>query len=119
MNPDEYWVSIERWVEDVKKGLEADNYDNVFSIKYEDLVSNTEDTIKSVCKFIGVNFDSCMLEHQKHTNVKKNLAWNESAKAIHANSLRKWEKQEHAERLCQIMGNEEVLNLSRTLEYFS
>jgi Sulfotransferase domain len=117
LDPEQYWVPIERWVGDVKRGLEAQHYDNVYSIKYEDLVADTAETIRSVCDFIGEDFDPRMLEYQKHTTVQQHLAWKGGAQPIHASSVRKWEAPEHAARIEELMNNGEVVELSRRLGY--
>lgn len=117
LRPDQYWVPIERWIGDVERGLEAQRYENVCSIKYEDLIADTETTVRRVCEFIGETFDPRLLEYQKHTNVQRNLAWSDNAQAIHMSSLGKWEKPEHAKRIEEFMNNQEAVMLSRQLGY--
>ncbi|HEV8554001.1 MAG TPA: sulfotransferase [Casimicrobiaceae bacterium] len=117
LNPDEYWVPLARWIVDVRKGLEAQGRANVCSIKYEELIADPEATIARVCAFLGETFDPNMLEYQKHTNVKRHLAWQDNARAIHADSLRKWERPEHAARIREFMDNAEAVDLSRRLGY--
>lgn len=117
LNPDQYWVPIERWIGDVTMGLEAQRYGNVCSIKYEDLIADTEATVRKVCDFVGETVDARLLEYQKHTNVQRNLAWSDNAQAIHAGSVGKLEKPEHAVRIEEFMNNPEAVMLSRRLGY--
>jgi hypothetical protein len=119
LDPSQYWVPIERWVEDVKSGLDAQRYPNVLSIKYEDLVAETEAVIKKACAFISEDFDPRMMEYHKYTNVQTNLAWSGQARPIHAESLRKWENPEHANRINELMDNCEAVMLSRQLGYLT
>ena len=119
-DPDQYWVPIRRWVMDVKRGMEADRKGQVLSIKYEDLVEHPERTIRKVCEYIGEPFHPAMLEHQKSTNsISKmaQMAWNQGAEAINTNSLRKWEKPEHKERLADFYKHEGAVRLLRELGY--
>jgi hypothetical protein len=120
LDPTQYWVPIERWVEDVKSGLDAQqHYPNVLSIRYEDLVAETETVIRKACAFIQEDFDPRMMEYHKHTNVQTNLAWSGKARPIHAESLRKWENPEHASRINELMANSEAVMLSRQLGYLT
>jgi hypothetical protein len=119
LRPDEYWVTAERWIGDIKRGLQAQRYTNVYTISYENLVADTEATMRGVCDFLEETFDPRLLEYHKHTNVKSNLAWDTGAKAVHAASLRKWERPEHASRIAELMANDEVVMLSRRLGYIS
>jgi hypothetical protein len=97
--------------------LEAQRYENVLSIRYEDLVADSAETIRQVCDFVGEDFDPRMLEYQKHTTVRQHLAWQGGAQAIHASSVRKWERPEHAARIEEFMNDREAVELSRRLGY--
>ena len=41
------------------------NLDHYLEIRYEDLILNTIDTLKNVCKFIDLSWDSSILEYYK------------------------------------------------------
>lgn len=117
LNPDQYWVSLDRWINDVKSGLEAQCYNNVYSVKYEDLVASTESTVTEICNFIGEAFDSKITEFQKHTTVQNHLAWQTKAKAVYTDSIKKWERPEHNEKLKEFMSSDEAKELSQKLGY--
>lgn len=119
-DPDQYWVPIRRWVQDAKRGLEAERKGQVLSIKYEDLVENPERTIRKVCEYLGEPFHPAMLEHQKSINsISKmaQMAWIKGPEAINTNSLRKWEKPEHQERLAEFYKNKGAVRLLHELGY--
>lgn len=67
--------SIQRWVESIKVGREfgaslpADQY---CEVRYEELVSDPEKTLKSICNFLGEPFAAQMLE----SHVPENNSWN-------------------------------------------
>ena len=87
-NPADVFLSILRtWVKDDPEKLfyykrdltvaigkinafEAENQENVVSLRYEDLVDNPEEQVSSLCSFIGVNYQPGML------NYDKNVSWN-------------------------------------------
>jgi len=55
--PGEYWVSLNRWVKDVNRGLEYEDHPRVFTVRYEDLVQNFEPTIQKLCAFMEMEYD--------------------------------------------------------------
>lgn len=54
--PSKYYVSSERWINDVSAGLNYKDDDRLLMIKYENLVRNYSEIIKKKCEFIGVDF---------------------------------------------------------------
>lgn len=121
-DPDQYWVPIRRWVQDTKRGIEAERRGLVLSIRYEDLVAQPEATIRKVCDYIGEPFHPAMLEHQNAANsISKmgKMAWMKGAQAINTDSLRKWEKPEHRERLEEFYRHKGAVRLLQELGYES
>ncbi|MHC4914794.1 MAG: sulfotransferase [Planctomycetota bacterium] len=55
-------------------------------VKFEDVLRNTEDTVRKLCSFLRVDYDPCMLRFHERDNVKKNAAggsaWRDLAKPI-------------------------------------
>jgi hypothetical protein len=117
LDPDKYWAPIERWIFDTKCGLEADRLDNVFSLKYENLVTDTEQSLREITDFLELPFQKQMLEYHNNTNVKRNLAWEGRAKQVSSNSLQKWKRPEHREIVENFMANEEALSILKRLDY--
>ena len=115
--PGEYWVSLNRWVKDVNKGLEYQDHPRVFTIRYEDLVQDFEPTIKSLCTFLQIEPGPEILNWHAHTTVRKNRAWKGKVVRLHSNSVQKWKLPEHESRLAQIMGDERILKLMERLGY--
>jgi len=114
---DDYWVSPERWVNDVKAGLKFKDHPQVLTIKYEDLILNYHDLIVEICDFIDEDCPEEVYNWFEHTNVKKSKAWSHSAQKIHSKSIKKWEKEENKERVEEIMANDEVVDLLEQLNY--
>jgi len=67
----------------------------VFAIRYEDLVTNTPQTLSSLCAFLGVPFDEAMLEHNKVFSRlgDSHLAHHENvSRSVSTSSIDKWKK---------------------------
>ena len=115
--PGEYWVSLNRWVKDVNKGLEYLDHPRVFTIRYEDIVQNFEPTIKSLCSFLQIESGPEILNWHTHTTVRKNRAWKGKVVKLHTNSVKKWQLPQHESRLALILGDERILELMDRLDY--
>lgn len=60
------YVGIFRWLATTKAGLRVQNKRRrVMTVKYEDLVMQTERTLEMVCAFIGEDYDPAMLDYWK------------------------------------------------------
>ena len=116
-NPDEYWVSPERWINDVKAGLKYRDHPQVLTIKYENLIIDYKGTVEKICDFIDEECTEELYSYLDHTNVKDNNAWHDGAKKLHSKSIEKWEKEENKERVEEVMENEEVVELLKELNY--
>ena len=90
---------------------------NAITIKYEDLIASTEDTLKRVCGFLDERFVETMTAYHRTTNVTTALAWEGPARPIHSSSLKKWEKEEHRDRIREFMRDTEAVALLERLGY--
>lgn len=115
--PGEYWVSLNRWVKDVSKGLDLQDHPRLFTIRYEDLVQDFEPTIQALCNSLGMKCGTEILNWHTHTTVRKNRSWEGKVVKLHSNSLKKWELPEHGERLNQIKGDKRIQALMERLGY--
>lgn len=115
--PKEYWVPIERWVTDVSVGLLFENNPQVSTVKYEDIVGNTQLTIENLCHFLGIEYDHRIKEWLQYARVKTNRAWFDELGEIQSDSLHKWKEAEHSQRIQEILNHKEVLLLMKRLDY--
>jgi tetratricopeptide (TPR) repeat protein len=85
----------------------ANFYDRVFSawehliallplsyheIKYEDLVKNSEETMKSLISFLELNWDKDILDHQKNVHDKKinTPSYSQVTEKLYTRSIERW-----------------------------
>jgi hypothetical protein len=117
LRPEEYWVPIQRWIDDTQAGIAAASLPNVFSIKYEDLVTDGKDALHKLCDFIGEEYEDGMLSYYKDKRQTKIGAWAHESMPVHSKSIRKWEAAEHSEILSKFMENSEAVTLLMKLGY--
>lgn len=111
-----YWVDIERWNNDVQTGLS--HFKQCLTVKYEDLILDTKNTLQKICDHIEIDFDENMLNYQNHTNLTHNPAWGSSqASAVHAKSINKWKNTEDKDRINEVYKNNLSVNLLKRLNY--
>ena len=56
---------LDRWIYDNKAGQPYWQHPQVKIIKYEDLVTDTETTLRKLCQFLGEDYNSQMLDYYK------------------------------------------------------
>lgn len=54
------WVQSRQWSEQIHQK----HPDKILTIRYEDFILNQEDTLRTICRFMGLPFDPCVLEVQ-------------------------------------------------------
>ncbi len=86
--PDEYWVESDRWINDVTIGLNYRDNEQVYTLKYENLINDYESTMKSLCSFLNIEFGDEMLNWFDHAKVRSNRAWFSGVKKLHNDSIK-------------------------------
>jgi hypothetical protein len=115
--PDEYWVSVNRWVKDVKIGLKYANHPNVLTLKYEDLIFKFDKEIKKIAKFLDEDFTPTREEWILRTSVRESKHWRQPLRKLSAESIGRWKKKEHAQRVEDFMKHPEAVKLMKKLNY--
>ena len=90
MHPDDptrYWVSPKRWVEDVEAGLAFEHHSQVLTVRYEDLVTGFQETIRRVCEFLELGITYHLEEYPSHATVMMSNAWFGPARVPTPNSV--------------------------------
>jgi sulfotransferase family protein len=111
-----YWVSPERWVADVRSGLNFG--EQILLLRYEDLVAEPENSIKKLCAFINEEFDARMVAPQTYSSVKHNVAWEGTKiRALDAKGIGRWKAPEHTDRVREFKEYPGTMQLMKTLGY--
>mgnify|MGYP001545907426 CR=1 FL=1 len=116
--PNRYWVKPERWIRDVSAGYAFRNHQQVYTLKFEDLVENPNDQIKSICKFIDEPYTDEMKNWYEYATVRSNRAWFSELQQIHKKSLKKWQRPEHKTRLSELEANPQIIQLQKLIGYY-
>ncbi len=62
--------------------------DKIYDLKYENLVSNTENEVKKLLKFCSLKWDKNCMQHHKNKRVIKTISFNQARKPIYKTSLK-------------------------------
>lgn len=83
----------------------------IITVRYEDLIANSEVELTRICDFMGLEFEDNMLHYYQSKNVQSNADritdWNNLGKNVIRNNSRKFEKElgsiqiKTIERICQ------------------
>lgn len=113
--PTDYWVSPDRYIHDVTLGLAFEKHPAVFTLKYEELISQTETVIQRLCEFMEEPFHESMKNWYEHATIRKNKAWFNSLQGIQAD--RGWGDPQHQQRVNELMNSPEMRQLMVRLGY--
>ncbi len=116
-NPNSFWVTPERWITDVSAGLEYEEHEQVYTLRYEDLVLDYEATIRKVIGFIGGDFDDHMLDWHKYAVVRQNVAWEGEVKDMYGSSIGRWKDPQYADLIEQFTSDANVATLLERMGY--
>ncbi|ADR22200.1 hypothetical protein MATR_01590 [Marivirga tractuosa] len=113
-----YWLSKERWIYDVNKGLKYKNDPNIMTIKYEDLINQTKNASIQLCEFLNIPFDEKMLNYDQHSDVKNMHSFHGGAvNKIYKDALLKWKNPEHEKLIAEAYSDKSFLDLLKKLNY--
>ena len=91
---------IESWLRDTAAGIKWRGYPGYCEVRYEDLVTVPEPTLRALCEFIGEPFDEAMLRYHEQprdpTNFITNLA---ATKPLKTSAVGRWRKELTAEEM--------------------
>jgi len=117
MDTDKYWVTPERWVEDVSIGLEHLDHPNVHTIRYEDLINQYEETIEGICKFLNIPLSDRILNWHQYALQRRSKALYSEIEKLSNRSIGKWKNPEHAQRVEQLTSMPAAMTLLEKYEY--
>ena len=114
-SPGTYWVDPDRWIYDVGAGWAFREHPCVYTLRYEDLILDFENTVEKVCAFLEIEAGGEVLNWHEHTKVRKNKAYFGKVKNIFSSSVGKWKEPAHIGRAKELLQYEEAKKL---LEYY-
>lgn len=115
--PDQYWVSPDRWLNDVRAGLRLRHHPQVLTIRYEDLVTDLPHSCRILCEFLGLDLDERCEQYPQFALVSKSNAWFEPACRVHTSSIGRWKLQQNAVRVQQLLDHPDAAALLKELGY--
>jgi len=113
----QYHVSINRWLTDVQAGLRVADRPQVLTLKYEELVTRFEDTVGVLGDFLGEDMTGIAQHWHENTPISESNAWWTGVRRVDADSVGRWSRPEHRERVAEAMGNPQVVSLLGELAY--
>ena len=63
---------------------------DIYDLKYENLVNNTKEEVKKLLKFCSLEWDENCLQHHKNKRVIKTISFNQARKPIYNTSLKSY-----------------------------
>ncbi len=116
-DPSGFWITPDRWIQDVGAGRRFEGHPRVLTMRYEDLLLDYERTLRRLCDFIEEEFDQAFLSYPDTARVKQSLGWFGSARKISAESIGRWKKPEFADRVERLMSQPEAVELLQHYGY--
>lgn len=101
--PNGLWVEPERWVNDVREGLRFREHPQVITIHYEDLVREPDHTLRALCDFVLLEYHEKLTDYPRHSKILECESWFTSARSLTDESIGRWKRPEHSERVEQLL----------------
>lgn len=117
--PDRYWVSPQRWIQDVAAGRALEAHPSVVTVRYEDLVHDLEPELRRLCAFLDLPFDAQMLGYPETARVPRSEGWLPRLRPISVSSVGRWRAPEHAAAVEALMSDQTAVSLMRHYGYLS
>lgn len=87
---------VDRWVTDVGRGLAYRGDPRYFELKYEDLVTDTEQTLRSLFEFLELSWEPAVMQFHEVQSASRDpvkFAQNpEATKPLQGSSIGRWER---------------------------
>ncbi|MEQ9052360.1 MAG: sulfotransferase [Marinoscillum sp.] len=115
--PHEYWIPVDRYIGDVAAGLTFADHPQVFTLKYEHLITDYAAQMSRLCHFIEEPMTEEMHHWYEHARVRNNRAWFGSVKEVYPKALDQWKNQVHQARVEEIMKRPEIIRIMDSLGY--
>jgi len=119
-NPDKYWVSPNRWINDVAAGVKYLNDERIYTLRYEDLILDYESTMADLVKYLDLPLDNYLQNWHQFAEMRSSGAWfSQEVRDLDSCSIGKWKEAEDQELLEQFLRNDKAVELLTTYGYIS
>lgn len=107
-------LAAQYWHDTVRTGINFKNYSEsnskyYYQLKYEEMVTSPEDTLKSLFEFINESWEEQVLSfHEKNRNLANESSASQVNKKLYSSSMARWKKdlsEEQKEIIKPIIGN--------------
>ena len=115
IDPDRFWTTPDRWIQDVKAGLKLEKHPQVLTVRYENLLNDYESTLHSICEFLNEEFVVEFLDYPESSTVNQHMAWPGGPSKISTSSIGRWKNPEFADLITSFLQNPEA---ERLLHHF-
>jgi Sulfotransferase domain. len=116
--PEACWVSPERWKNDVEAGLKHAMHDQVLTLRYEDLIRDSERVMRRVCSFVGLDYGPWFRSYPVTAKIVAADAWPQPAVALHDHSIDRWKNSVWRHRAMKLEADPEARRLLLRLGYY-
>jgi hypothetical protein len=116
-DPSRIWSTKKRWIRDVNLGIEVMDYENVHTVRYEDLIIDFENTIKGILCFLNLEFNNDVKDWHHNSTVRAHGAWKDEVKPISPKSIGKWKYNKDSEELQRLLADDECVELLKRFNY--
>lgn len=115
--PDDCWVSLDRWKNDVEAGLVYARHPQVLTLRYEDLVRYPSQVLARLCSFAGLDYGPWFLCYPATAKVTVADAWFHDAVPLHRLSIGRWRTSFWHERAFELENDPVARRLLHRLGY--
>ncbi len=112
-DPNKFWVTPERWVCSLERGLLYENHSRVLAIRYEDLIDDFNTVLIKICNFINLEYTDSIKQYHKNATLSK--IHNKKVEAPYKDSINRWKEKKYKDIIEELLSNERAVEL---LEYY-
>jgi hypothetical protein len=116
-DPSNFWVSPQRWVQEVEAGMAFENHPQVLTLRYEDFVSRFREMTRTICDFLNLDSSDQIELYPSFATVKKSNAWFSPAHAPTTARIGRWRSASTRNRIDELLADENAVNLLRHYNY--
>ena len=109
--PNRFWTDPSTWVSDVGIGKALESNSNFYTIQYEDLILDYDQSIQKLCDFLEIHCNAEILTWLKNATVKNHIAFKNEAEDLYSKSIGKWKLKENTERVSHLLKSSEAQKL--------